>query len=134
MRIAVNRCVNCLCRCCSKFYCPYIDSRCNVCYNNDFNVNIDCDWFENIKTARKRLKVVRKGSKSKDNINVKLDYIIEQMGLVAPFVDRAGTFDIMYKGSCLARVHTYADVEQFIKKYQPQLKSRLEVIEVQINL
>ena len=134
MRIAVDRCVNCLCRCCSKHYCPYILSRCKICLNNDFRLNIDCDWFENVKIAPKRLKVNYRSSKAKDNINVKLDYIIENMGLVTPYVEKLGTYDVIYKKICLARFDCRSDAELFVKKYQSELREDLKIIKVHINI
>ena len=134
MQMLIDRCVNCLCRCCSKFNCPYVESRCLVCINNNFKINIDCDWFQNKKIAPKRFKIIRKGSKFKDSINVKLDYIIQNMGLVTPVVDKLGTFDVIYNTICLGRFYSYSDVELFISKMQPRLKDKLQVVSVQIKL
>lgn len=95
----------------------------------------DCDSFENKKTTPKRLKIARKSNVTTDTINLKLDYIIANMGLVEPVIDSPhGTYDVTWKGQSIARFYLLSDAHEFILRYQSEFKSTLSITRVKINL
>lgn len=95
----------------------------------------DCDWWESAKTAPKRIKVGKKGKSAQDALNMKLDYIIDQLGLVPPYVERAHhTHDVMYDDCRLVRCDCYSSAVDYVKRMQGQFNKPLRIVRVDIEI
>ena len=66
-----KECYYCICRVCSRSYCPYQDkeNRCNNCYKEGKKRLLDCDYYWYKK--RPHYKVIRRYSKSSDSMDMR---------------------------------------------------------------
>lgn len=133
MRIKINKCYSCICNACTKFYCPYPHLRCGSCNNLQFNRIYDCDFFENVRTAPKRYRIKRMRKMPSDTLNVKLDYIIANMGLAEPVIDTDGTYSITYKGMEICR-GSKAECTAFAKTMQHEFSELLIIKKLDITM
>ncbi len=133
MRIKIDKCYKCLCNSCSKFNCQY-KNRCDVCNHQNMCYVFDCDFFESVHLAPKRLKVKRYQGSKTDIINTKLDFIINHLGIEPPKADAHGTYDLMYKDYIVARFNKRKDAVDYKNKIQPSFKTELEIRKVEIDL
>lgn len=133
MRIKITKCYSCICNVCTRFRCPYPHWRCYTCTNLDFKRIYDCDWFENRHTAPKRFRIARKGSKAKDELNAKLDLLLESLGLIAPAFDVSGTF-VVYFGDYELFRGSHADAKAYIARMQSGFRKPLRMCRISLEL
>lgn len=135
MRIAISKCTQCICNTCSKYNCPHPQDRCPLCYRLGLRYCHDCDWWEYYKSAPKRLKVSKKTTKSRDEIILKLDYLIENLGLVGPAMEQLNnTHDVLYCDMVIARFPNYKLAREYVFKMQSEFKKPLQIVQVKIDL
>lgn len=133
MRIKITKCYSCICNSCTKFYCPYPHQRCRTCNNLQFKRIYDCDFFENVRTAPKRYKIKRRRKMASDTLNVKLDYIIANLGLAEPVIDTDGSYSVIYKGMEIFRGNKKQACD-YVKTMQREFTERLVVKKLDISL
>lgn len=133
MRIKINKCTSCICNSCTKFYCPYPHLRCRICNNLQFKRIYDCDFFENVRTAPKRFRIKRKRKIASDTLNIKLDYIIANLGLAEPVTDTDGTYAVSFKGIEIFRGSKSVCLN-YVKTMQHEFSETLKVKKLDINM
>lgn len=133
MRIKVNKCYSCICNACTRFYCPYPNQRCRTCNRLDFKRIFDCDYFENVRTAPSRYRIKRIRKHGKDEVNIKLDYIIANLGLAEPQYDTDGTYSVNFKDMEIFR-GSKSDAKDYIAKMQQDFSVRLVVKKLDIRI
>lgn len=131
MRCSVTRCYNCICNMCTRFRCPYPRERCYSCTLLEMRKLYDCDYFENRLTAPKRLRIKRQGSRARDELNAKLDLLLQSVGLLVPKVEPLAQYAVLFKGSELFRgslPEAQAYIERFKRSFSvPLVLKRLEI-------